>query len=163
MKRAHPVLPRLSLLAFLALASACTGFRQPEIELESVELGSIGLAGGTLMVNVAVTNPNRFGARADHLEYELFLRSPESQQPGGWNRLAAGTFDEPITIGARQTRVIQVPVDFRFADLGGAGTAVLRSGRFDYRATGTARVSAAGVSRDVPFRKTGSVALVGGR
>jgi hypothetical protein len=56
-----------------------------------------------------------------------------------------------------------VPVDFRFADLGSAGTAVLRTGRFDYRATGTARVSAGGISRDVPFRRTGSVMLVGAR
>lgn len=155
--------PALTLLATLALATACTGFQQPEIEMESVELGSIGLGGGTLLVNVAVTNPNRFGARADHLTYELFLRSPDSQADGGWERLAVGTFDEPVTIRARETRVIQVPVDFRFADLGGAGTAVLRSGRFDYRATGTARVSAAGVTRDVPFRRTGSVMLMGTR
>lgn len=151
------------LLALLAVATACTGFRQPEIELESVELGSIGLGGGTLLVNVAVTNPNAFGARADWLRYELFLRRPDAQQDGGWDRLAAGTYEEPLTIRARETRVVQVPVDFRYSDLGAAGAAVLRSGRFDYRATGTARVSAAGVSRDVPFRKTGSVMLVGSR
>jgi LEA14-like dessication related protein len=151
------------LLPALALAAACTPFRQPEIELESVELGSIGLGGGTLVVNVAVTNPNSFGARADWLRYELFLRSPGSQEEGGWERLAAGTFDEAVTIRARERRVVQVPVDFRFTDLGPAGASVLRSGRIDYRATGTAHVSAAGMSREVPFRRTGSVMLVGGR
>lgn len=153
----------LLLVAALALSAACTGFRQPEIELESIELGSIGLTGGTLLVNVAVTNPNAFGARADHLQYELFMRAPDAEGADAWKRLAEGIYDEPITIRARETRVVQVPVDFRFADLGGAGAAVLRRGRIDYRAIGTARVSAAGVSRDVPFRKTGSVTLIGGR
>jgi LEA14-like dessication related protein len=156
-------LPTLLLLAALALSAACTGFRQPEIELESIELGSIGLTGGTLLVNVAVTNPNAFGARADHLQYELFLRAPDAASTDDWKRMASGIYDEPVTIRARETRVVQVPVDFRFSDLGGAGAAVLRRGRLDYRATGTARVSAAGISRDVPFRKTGSVTLVGGR
>lgn len=151
----------LPLLVLLALATACTGFRQPEIELESVELGSIGLTGGTMLVNVSVTNPNSFAARADHLRYELFLRSPGAAADGAWQRLAAGTHEEELVVRARETRVIQVPVDFRFSDLGAAGSSVLRTGRVDYRATGTARVRAAGISRDVPFRKTGSVMLLG--
>lgn len=149
-------------LALLSLAAACGGFRQPEIELESVEIGSVGLTGGTLLVNVLVSNPNSFGARAEELRYELFVRSPGSETGDeGWERIAAGTHDEELVVRARSTERIQVPVGFRFSDLGAAGSSVLRSGRVDYRAVGTARVRAAGVARDVPFRKTGSVMLVG--
>lgn len=149
-------------LALLTLATACGGFRQPQIELESVELGSVGLTGGTLLVNVLVTNPNSFGARTEQLQYELFLRQPNAA-PGdeAWQRIAAGTHDEELVVRARSTEHVQVPVSFRFADLGAAGASVLQSGRVDYRATGSARVRAAGVVRDVPFRRTGSVMLVG--
>jgi LEA14-like dessication related protein len=149
------------LLGVSGVAPGCTGFRKPTIELESVELGSIGFTGGTLLVNVSVSNPNAFGARTDHLRYELFLRAPGESGAAEWRRIASGIHDEEVVVGPRETRVVQVPVDFRFADLGAAGSAVLRSGRVDYRATGVARVRAAGVSRDVPFRRTGSVMVVG--
>ena len=60
----------------MTLAHACTGFRKPTIELEGIELGSVGLSGGTLLVNVRVENPNAMGFRAENLNYELFLRAP---------------------------------------------------------------------------------------
>lgn len=154
----------LPLLALLVLTQACTGFRRPEIDLESVSLGSVGLGGGTLLVNLRVQNPNAIGFRAENLRYELFLRSPGSDdaQPQ-WERLAEGTYEEDIVIRARETRVVQIPVEFRLSQLGPAASSVLRSGRVDYRAAGTVQVRAAGSRRTVPFRKTGSVLLLGGR
>ncbi|HYR06970.1 MAG TPA: LEA type 2 family protein [Longimicrobium sp.] len=150
----------LAVLALMTLASACTGFKKPTIELEGISLGSVGLSGGTLLVNLRVENPNRLGFRADDLRYELFLRAPNSD--GGspqWERLAEGVYDEEIVIGARETRTVQVPVEFRLSQLGPAASSVMRSGRVDYRATGTVRVRAAGSSRTVPFSKTGNVLL----
>ena len=58
---------------------------------------------------------------------------------------------------------MQIPVSFTYAQLGPAYRSVLRTGRFDYRATGTVRVRAAGASREVPFHKNGSVSVLGGR
>ena len=157
------MIKRTTLAAVLALttvASACTGFKKPTIELEGISLGSVGLSGGTLNVNLRVENPNAIGFRADDLRYELFLRAPDSD-PGSprWDRLAEGTYDEEIVIGARETRTVQVPVEFRLSQLGPAASSVMRSGRVDYRATGTVRVRAAGSSRTVPFSKTGNVLL----
>jgi LEA14-like dessication related protein len=150
----------LAVLALMTLATACTGFKKPTIELEGISLGSVGLSGGTLLVNLRVENPNAIGFRADDLRYELFLRSPggDADQPQ-WQRLAEGTYDEEIVIGARETRTVQVPVDFRLSQLGPAASSIMRSGRLDYRATGTVRVRAAGSSRTVPFSKTGNVML----
>jgi LEA14-like dessication related protein len=150
----------LAILALMTLASACTGFKKPTIELEGISLGSVGLSGGTLLVNLRVENPNSIGFRADDLRYELFLRAPDSDASSPrWDRLAEGTYDEEIVIGARETRTVQVPVEFRLSQLGPAASAVMRSGRVDYRATGTVRVRAAGSSRTVPFSKTGNVLL----
>lgn len=154
----------VAVLALATLASACTGFRKPEIELEGISLGSVGLNGGTINVNVRVQNPNPVGFRAETINYELFLRTPrDSADEQGWERLTSGTHEEDIVIGARETRVVQIPVEFRLSELGPVASSVLRTGRFNYRVTGTVQVRAAGSRRTVPFRKTGSMSLLGGR
>ncbi|MBB4638582.1 LEA type 2 family protein [Longimicrobium terrae] len=154
-------------MLLLALSSACAGFRQPEIELENVSIGTLGLTGGSLMVNLRVTNPNPVGVRAEDLRYQLSLRAPgdtaSSSRNANWIPVADGTYDEDVTIRANETRTVSIPVDFSYAELGPAFRSVLRSGRLDYRATGTVRVRAAGASRQVPFRKNGSVNVLGGR
>lgn len=154
----------LPVLALLALTPACTGFRKPTIELEGVSLGSMGFSGGTLLVNVRVENPNAIGFRAENLNYELFLRAPrDSANEQGWERLTGGTYEEDIVIRARETRTVQIPIEFRLSDLGPVATSVIRTGRFNYRVTGDVQVRAAGTTRTVPFRKTGSMSLLGGR
>jgi LEA14-like dessication related protein len=154
----------LPVLALLVLSQACTGFRKPTIELEGVELGGVGLSGGTLLVNVRVENPNQIGFRAENLSYELFLRTPrDSTDEQGWERLTSGTYEEDIVIRARETRTVQIPVEFRLTDLGPVAQSVMRTGRFNYRVTGNVQVRAAGTTRTVPFRKTGSMSLLGGR
>src|SRR3954471_17050218 len=67
---------RLATVAVLGvLASACNGtVERPDIALEGVELGSLGLAGGTLIAHIQVHNPNSFTLRAEDLHYQLFLR-----------------------------------------------------------------------------------------
>src|SRR5688572_19709649 len=97
----------LPVITLLALTQACTGFRKPTIELEGVSLGSMGLSGGTLLVNVRVENPNAIGFRAENLNYELFLRAPrDSANEQGWERLTGGTYEEDIVIRARETRTV---------------------------------------------------------
>ena len=156
----------LPILTLLVLTQACSGFRKPTIELEGLELGSVGLSGGTILVNVRVENPNPVGFRAEQVDYELFLRSPrDSADEQGWERLTSGVHEEDIVIGARETRVVQVPVEFTLSELGPVARSVMRTGRFNYRVTGNVRVRAAGSRRTVPFRKTGSMSLslFGGR
>jgi LEA14-like dessication related protein len=151
-------------LALLVLTQACGGFRQPTIELEGVELGSVGLSGGTILVNVRVDNPNAMGFRAENVNYELFLRAPrDSANEQGWERLTGGTYDEDIVIRARESKTVQIPVEFRLSDLGPVATSVMRTGQFNYRVTGNVQVRAAGTTRTVPFRKTGSMSLLSGR
>ena len=156
----------VAVLALATFAAGCTGFRKPTVELEGISLGSVGLSGGTLLVNLRVENPNPVGFRAENLNYELFLRAPrDSTSEEGWERLTSGTYEEDIVIRANETRVVQVPVEFRLSELGPVATSLLRTGRFNYRVTGNVQVRAAGSRRTVPFRKTGSMSLslFGGR
>lgn len=157
---------KLALAAMtVVLLPACTaGLQRPEVELESVTLGSVGLRGGTLMANVRVQNPNRFTLRAEDLTYQLYLRDP-SPEPGdsAWVRFADGRYDERLELRAGETRTFQVPIEFSFSDLGGAASQILRTGRLDYRATGSVRARTPFGSREVPFRKTGTFMVTGGR
>ena len=153
---------KLAILA-LTLLSACAGVRKPEVELEGISLGGLGLSGGTLLVNLEVKNPNSFGIRAERLLYDLYLRDTRRDADGdsAWVSIAEGTYDEDIEIRGGETRDVRIPVDFSYSDLGSAARQLLRSGRFDYRATGSVDVRTSFGARTVPFRKTGTVYLSG--
>ena len=150
-------------LAALLFLSACTaGFRQPQIDLEGIQVAGLGLTGGTVLVNVRIQNPNPIGFRADNLQYELFLRNANAQGDSAWTPFAQGTYTERFNIGAGDTETVQIPVAFTFAQLGSAGQQLLRQGSFQYRAVGNVNVHTSLGGRQVPFRKTGTFTLSGG-
>ncbi len=158
---------RLALsLVVLAALTACGsfGFREPEVTLEGVQLGGLGLRGGTLLVDLRVENPNRFALSAEGLRYDLAVRSADDQ-PGDttWIDFATGSFEEHFTVGAGETRTVQIPVEFAYSGLGGAGSSILRAGSFTYRASGTVDVRTPVGMQAVPFRKRGTVTLMGTR
>ncbi|HEU0053184.1 MAG TPA: LEA type 2 family protein [Longimicrobium sp.] len=159
-----------AVLLAAALLPACTaGLQRPEVELEGVQLGSVGLTGGTLLANVRVQNPNTFTLRGEDLKYELYLRKPVGANgvaatgDSAWTRIAEGTYDEKLEIGGRSTETFQVPIQFSFSDLGGAASSIIRTGRVDYRAVGTIDVRTPFGNRNVPFRKTGTFMMSGTR
>lgn len=152
--------------AFLAAAlmlAACSGtYTRPEIELEGITVGSLGLTGGTLLANIRVHNPNRFNLRANDLRYELYLRkSASASGDSAWTRFADGTYGDTITVRGGQTRTFSIPVSFTYAGLRGAGGNILDTGRLDYRAVGTVDVKTPLGNREVPFRKTGTFMMSG--
>src|SRR5690606_3880000 len=74
--RYRPMLAALVLpVAFL---TACSGaLKQPEVRLESVSIGGVGLRGATLYADVHVTNPNGFDLETRQLTYDLQLPDPQ--------------------------------------------------------------------------------------
>jgi LEA14-like dessication related protein len=153
---------RLKMMAALTAASmavsACSGtVQRPDIELEGVTLGSVGLAGGTLVANIRVHNPNRFTLRAQNLRYQLFVRKTAA---GGadstWTRFADGVYNDTLSVRAGQTRTFGIPVSFSFGQLAGAGRGLLDYGRVDYRAEGTVDVRTPVGLRNVLFHKIGT-------
>ena len=124
-------------------------------------VGGLGLRGGTLLVNVQVVNPNRFSLSADELTYQLSVTDPEQVADTAWIDFATGTYGEGFSVGARDTAVVEIPVEFSYAALGAAAGSIMRAGTFTYRASGTVDVRTPLGSREVPFRKRGTVALLG--
>ena len=154
----------VGILLILAVPACGSGaFQQPDVRLEGVQLAGLGLRGGTLMVNVEITNPNRFSLSANQLHYQLAIADNESTRDTVWVDLASGTYDEPFSVSAGATERVQIPVEFTYAGLGGAASSILRAGTFNYRATGTVDVRTPLGSREVPFRRGGMVTLLGSR
>lgn len=149
----------------LLLSSACAGgiFRQPEVTLEGVQIAGLGLRGGTIMVDVQVVNPNRFALNANQLDYALALSDPSAEGDTTWIDFATGTYDQPFSVGSGDTARVQIPVEFSYDGLGAAGTSLLRRGTFTYRAIGTVYARTPLGTHSVPFRKRGTVSLLGTR
>lgn len=154
----------LGMLLLLLALGACTSamYRQPEITLQSVQLGGLGLRGGTLLVNVKVKNPNRFALHANQLRYELRISDSRELNDTTWIDFATGVFDEPFSVAGRDSATVQIPVEFSYSGLGSAGAAILRTGTFDYAARGTVDVRTPVGPYTVPFQRRGTVTLMGG-
>ena len=156
-------------IAVLALAlgiPACTGrglFRQPEVTLEGVQVAGLGLRGGTLLVDIQVVNPNRFSLNANQLAYELALSDPQSGGDTTWVDFAKGIYDQPFSVGSGDTARVQIPVEFSYSGVSAAGGSILGRGTVTYRATGTVDVRTPLGTHEVPFRKRGTVSLLGAR
>jgi LEA14-like dessication related protein len=155
----RPLLAAILLVVLTACGSRV--FRQPEVTLESVQLAGLGLRGGTLLVNVEVMNPNRFALNANQLRYQLAIADTENPRDTTWLDLASGIYSEQFSVGAGQTASVQVPVEFTYAGLGGAAGSLLRAGTFNYRATGVVDVRTPLGTHEVPFRRGGTVTLMG--
>lgn len=150
------ILP-LALLA-LTLGACSRAVQQPEVRLEGVRVGGVGLRGGTVYAQVMVTNPNGFDLETEQLNYDLQLADPKDE--GKWISFSKGTIDERIRIEDHDSKVIEIPIQFRYDDLGGAVRSLLDTGTFNYRVTGDVKLSGP-IGRTIPFSKTGIVSMGG--
>ena len=159
-------LPIAAVLALVLALGACTSrlYRQPEVTLKSVELGGLGLRGGTLLVNLGVVNPNSFALNAERLDYSLVIADAGAGSDStAWLDFATGSYDRAFSVGARDSATVQIPVEFSYAGLGRAGARLLNTGTFDFRARGTVDVRTPVGKYAVPFQKRGTVSLTGVR
>lgn len=159
------ILRGVAALAMVALVGGCSSglYEQPEVTLERVQIAGIGLTGGTLLVELQVVNPNRFSLNANNLDYQLALSDPQVPGDTTWVDFANGTYDQPFSVGARESARVQIPVEFSYSGLGAAGGSIMQRGTVTYRASGTVNVRTPLGYRQVPFRKRGTVSLLGTR
>ena len=149
----------IAALALLLPLTACwKAYEQPEVRLEGVRVGSIGLRGGLLYAMVHVSNPNRFDLETSALSYDLQLADPTNDNE--WVSFAKGIMDEPILVRSHDEAVIELPIQFRFEDLGGAVKSILDTGTFNYRVSGDVQLKEP-MGRSIPYRKTGVVTMSG--
>jgi len=145
--------------AVVVLGAACSAiFRQPEVQLQSVSLSGIGLRGATLLARLLIDNPNNFDLESRSMSYRLELQDPDSVEH--WLQLAQDTIEQKIEVNANSAGVVEIPIEFSYAQLGPAVRTLLYRGNFGYRVSGRIEV-ARPISRSVPYRKTGRISLEG--
>lgn len=149
----------------LALLLGCgrAWVRAPEVRLEGVQLGGLGLRGGTLLVALRVDNPNPFGLQAQRLEYDIAVRPPGDNADSAWVPFARGTVERTYDLPAGQSVRLEVPVAFEYEGLGEAAASIFRAGTVAFRAQGTVAVRTPLGTLPVPFRREGVATLAGVR
>lgn len=147
-----------ALLACAAALSACGGaVQEPVVRFEGLRVGGLGLEGGRIMVQVGVVNPNRFGLQARDVEYDLDLRATGGDE---WIDLAEGVYGEEISVGGRDSVIVEIPVEFTYRQLGPALRSMMNRGSVDVRVEGAVQLTDP-VGRRIPFRRQQSVTLTG--
>lgn len=148
-----------AVLAGVLVMGACSSiFRQPEVRLDGLRMSGIGLRGATLVARLHISNPNDFGLATRAFTYDLELQDADSA--GEWIRLAQGNVEQEIEVGGKAAKTVEIPIEFRYSDLGPAVKSLIDRGTFAYRVSGRIEVQEP-LSRSVPYRKTGQVSLEG--
>jgi len=142
-------------LVFLGLAACSSAVQEPEVRLDGVSVGSIGLDGGTLRVRLNVVNPNSFGLQAEGLDYVIEV-ADDGRDGEAWDTLSVGRFDDRITVEADDSAFVEIPIRFRYRDLGTAVSSLLSTGSFDYRITGSVQLREP-MRRTFRFNETGNI------
>lgn len=144
----------LQLVALTALSAACMpNVEEPEVTVEGISLGAVGLQGGVLNVSLRVVNPNGFDLEASGLSYDVDFRDGES-----WIDFAEGDFPEEIRVPGEDSARVRIPVEFRYSAVGSALRSMLDIGTIDYRIAGQVRLEEP-LRRGIPFRKSGQMQL----
>ncbi|HUF13611.1 MAG TPA: LEA type 2 family protein [Longimicrobiales bacterium] len=142
------------ILCLALLAGCSSAIQEPEVRLDRISVGTLGLEGGVLRVRLHVLNPNSFGIQAEGLEYLIEVSEGDPEEP--WTALSEGRFTDRITVEADDSALVEIPVRFRYRDLGTAVTAMLATGSFDYRVSGRVHLVEP-LRREIPFRRSGAI------
>ena len=141
----------LALAASITL-SACSkiaerAFTQPVISVRGVKLKSVGLTGGSIEVVLSIVNPNPYPLPVQRAVYSFALA--DSTPVGN------GTTATAFTLPARDSALVELPVDVSWQGLRAAARDASRDGTVDYRFTGSVTLDTPLGNPNVPFETVG--------
>jgi LEA14-like dessication related protein len=122
-------------------------FQEPVVDFRSLRINGLGLTGGSLDLQLAVYNPNRFDLEATRFSYNLLMDS---------TRIADGLLDTRQTFRSGDSTVVTIPINFSYAGLGRAGRELLQRGTINYRVAGDVTVDTPLGSFTRPYTSTGT-------
>ncbi len=141
---------RMLFVLFLSLISGCStltgALKDPELQLQQVDLGEADLSKATLIFHFLVKNPNSVDLSVDQLEYKLQVNGKP---------LTAGVLEEGLRVGARSSVTIPLPVAIKYSDLSSSLSQLFSQGSSAYLLSGIVKM---GLLR-LPFEKKGELNL----
>jgi len=136
----------LGLLIFSACSSIPKTVEKPEVSLQSLGIEKASLTDATVLLKLAVRNPNPFKIPLDSLKYGLQLNGKP---------FAAGTTSSGPTVAANGDSEVTVPVRMSYWDLFSQFSDLMKNKANTYQITGSVKSG----SHDFPFEKSGDVKL----
>ncbi len=146
-------------MALAATVAACSSggvnpldVIKPDVRLHHLGVKNIGLSGGTLNVALAFYNPNKVSLKGVGLSALIDVDG---------SRFGEVTRSEAFNLAGKDTTLLTLPLDFRWADVSSAARSIVRKGAVDYGISGKLTITApAGASFEVPFTGQGNVPLL---
>lgn len=145
------MLKRASLLLSSALLlQACSGVpgvvEHPKVSIDTIQVQDISLAQGTAVVTLNVNNPNAFPIPLQGIEYGLSLNG---------RQVARGDQTQNVTLAARQSVPVQIPITLNFNEILSLVPDAIRSRTVAYDLSGAVRLPFV----KVPFQRQGGVGV----
>ena len=147
---------RIPMLAGVAIAlGACATlgklyFQDPQIQLQEINVTSLGLSGGTMDLVFDVYNPNDYRLRSTRLEVALELAGTD---------FGDALIDKPLDFSPVNHSRVVMPVRFTWAGVGAAARSLLESQELPYGLTGAVLLDTPLGERRVQLSSKGKVPL----
>ena len=152
--RPFPVRPAVRLSALLVLAACATlgrlSFREPDVQLQEIDVTGIGLTGGTFDLVFDVYNPNDYRIRSTRLEVGIDLEG---------THFGDALLDRPLDLSPTNHSRIVVPVRFEWAGIGAGAKALVTRQSLGYAITGAVLLETPLGDQRVALTGTGQVPL----
>jgi LEA14-like dessication related protein len=122
-------------------------FTPPVVTVQDVRLAGIGLQGGRIDVHVSLYNPNGYRLDASTIRYRVLVDTLQ---------LAAGTIEEDINLGRRDSTQLRFPVNFGLRETIAASNLLAAKGTLPFELEGDLRVLTPFGAITRPFRQRGT-------
>ena len=140
----------LFLLSLTLSACSSSGIKglvePPKVQVHKVQMGQLNLSGGTATFVLNIQNPNSFPIPLAGFDYGLSLNGVQ---------VARGDKEHKVTIQARQSQKVEVPLTLSFGNMMNMLPNLLRSRQLDYQLDGSVHLP----WFNIPFQRAGTTNL----
>src|SRR5438093_9233374 len=147
-------IPTVSVLAAVLGSCATLGrlsFKEPELQLEAINITGLGLTGGTFDLVFDVYNPNDYRIRSTRLEVGVDLEG---------THFGDALLDRPLDLSPTNHSRVVVPVRFAWAGVGAGAKALLTHRAVGYAITGRVLLDTPLGDKTVALTGKGNVPLM---
>lgn len=149
---------KVALTSAIVLVSASCGglgkggFRDPIVTFKNVQVGGIGLTGGTLDVVLSVYNPNGYRLDASRITYKVMVDSLD---------VGAGALDKHFSVASNDSADVVLPLHFSWTGVNAAGRELMKNGTIPYRVLGDLTVGSGVGDFTIQYDRTGNFNSLG--
>lgn len=130
------------ILAFGFYGCASLKLQPPTVVLVNIDLQSPTFNDATLIFNLIVKNSNAVEVKIDKVDYSVKLNNKQ---------FTSGVLDQPITLPAKASAKVIVPVPFKYSDLSDSVAGLLQTGSSPYQIVGHVQMGLLAI----PFNEKG--------